>query len=1138
MQKNKSNQYIYSATDIVNFLECAHLTTLDLQDIHEKLPRAQDDDHAKLIQDKGFAHEKDFVEKLQGKYSSFIDISKESTEPQARADATLEAMKKGTQIIFQATFIQGEFLGYADFLRRVPTPSTLGDYSYEVLDTKLARSVKAKFVIQLSFYSEMVAKVQGVHPQHMYVILGNGNEAALKCSNFTHFYQRLKKRFLEEINSKNKNTYPDPCEYCDICRWRDLCAKRWEVDDHLSQVANILKVQIKKLEGAGIKTLAALAQIDPALKISKMAQPIVNKLHHQARLQYQARIDPIKRETGIYELIEPQPGDIAQVGPRGMGRMPAPDDGDLFFDMEGNPLEDGGLEYLFGLYFIENNEPVFKAFWAHSREDEKVAFENFMDFVTDRLVQYPNAHIYHYAPYEVTALKKLMGLHGTRESAVDALLRNHKMVDLYQVVREAIRVSEPRYSIKNIERFYLEKRTGEVTNAGASIVFYEKWKETQDAKLLTNIEDYNKEDVRSTYELRDWLLELRPNGMPWVSYQKDEVKEKDQAKTERVANAEKKLNDYRLQLTQSISNDEKNWTVDEQHRVLTYQLLDFHRRTAKPEWWGFFERQAMSTEERLEHPECIAAMIEQIGEAVPEAKSKRYTFRYPEQEIKLKMGDKAVLADSGKAITGLILDEVNQTVSFKITDTSFIEAGQTDIGTKKTINADILVNALYRYAESVVNKTGKYAAIDALLKRQLPNISGHTAGTPLVPEPVTVDQVTAVVKAMNDSYLFIQGPPGAGKTFTGSHVIVALLKAGKSVGITSNSHKAILNLLHAVERVAIECNFKFYGLKKSDPSNNAEHINGSLIKDSFDNKRFIASNAKLKAGTAWAMSDADLDQKFDYLFVDEAGQVSLGHLIPMATSSKNIILLGDQMQLSQPTKGVHPGDSGLSVLDYLLKGQATVAPDHGIFLSTTWRMHPKVCEFISDAIYDSRLHPESRNATRSLILNESADPALKQAGIRYIPVKHAGCTQHSQEEVDVIKALFFNLLTQSFTDEIGTKHPITAENILIVSPYNMQVNKLKLALPLDARIGTVDKFQGQEAEVVIISMATSSSEDLPRDIEFLFSKNRLNVAVSRAKCLALLIASPALLDINCKTPQQMELVNTLCWLTSIDGYQY
>jgi len=286
------------------------------------------------------------------------------------------------------------------------------------------------------------------------------------------------------------------------------------------------------------------------------------------------------------------------------------------------------------------------------------------------------------------------------------------------------------------------------------------------------------------------------------------------------------------------------------------------------------------------------------------------------------------------------------------------------------------------------------------------------------------------------------------------------------------------------------------------------------------------------------MSDADLDQKFDYLFVDEAGQVSLGHLIPMATSSKNIILLGDQMQLSQPTKGVHPGDSGLSVLDYLLKGQATVAPDHGIFLSTTWRMHPKVCEFISDAIYDSRLHPESSNATRSLILNESADPALKQAGIRYIPVKHAGCTQHSQEEVDVIKALFFNLLTQSFTDEIGTKHPITAENILIVSPYNMQVNKLKLALPLDARIGTVDKFQGQEAEVVIISMATSSSEDLPRDIEFLFSKNRLNVAVSRAKCLALLIASPALLDINCKTPQQMELVNTLCWLTSIDGYQY
>ena len=286
----------------------------------------------------------------------------------------------------------------------------------------------------------------------------------------------------------------------------------------------------------------------------------------------------------------------------------------------------------------------------------------------------------------------------------------------------------------------------------------------------------------------------------------------------------------------------------------------------------------------------------------------------------------------------------------------------------------------------------------------------------------------------------------------------------------------------------------------------------------------------LIAGTAWLFADPEFDQALDFLFVDEAGQVCLANLIAMGTSARNIVLMGDQMQLGQPIQGVHPGQSGLSSLEYLLEGAATIAPDRGIFLGTTWRMHPDVCQFISDAVYDSRLHAESQNGRRVLVLNERADPNLRSSGIRFLAAEHEGCSQESQQEAEMVRSLFDNLLAQRYRDTDGAEHAIGLENILVVAPYNVQVNLLKRVLPAGARVGTVDKFQGQEAEVVIVSMTTSSGDDLPRNIEFLFSKNRLNVAISRARSLAIVIASPDLLSIRCRSPEDMALVNTLCWV--------
>jgi uncharacterized protein len=351
---------------------------------------------------------------------------------------------------------------------------------------------------------------------------------------------------------------------------------------------------------------------------------------------------------------------------------------------------------------------------------------------------------------------------------------------------------------------------------------------------------------------------------------------------------------------------------------------------------------------------------------------------------------------------------------------------------------------------------------------------------------------------------------------------------GFRVGVTSNSHKAINNLLSAVEDVAQAQGVRFRGVKKSNDDEDC--LNGKYIEDTDDNAVVESADHQLIAGTAWLFSRPTLEHSVDFLFIDEAGQVSLANVIAMGTSARNIVLLGDQMQLGQPIQGVHPGSSGESILDYLLQGLATIPSNRGIFLDTTRRMHPDVCRFISDAVYDGRLNPDGENSLRVLLLNGAADPALKPSGIQFIEARHDACSQSSNEEAEVVRSLVDNLMTQGFSNKQGVACPFTLDNVLIVAPYNAQVNLLKRVLPSGARVGTVDKFQGQEAEVVIVSMTTSSGEYMPRFMDFLFSKNRLNVAISRARSLAIVVASPDLLSIKCSSPEDMSLVNTLCWV--------
>lgn len=1097
---------LFAAHDLDRFLGCTHATALDLGDLEEPLPKTEEDGQLALLREKGFEHERRYLEALDAKGLRVVAIPGEGAL-EDRVRQTRAAMAAGADIVYQGALHSGKWHGYADFLRLAGRDGA-GRPLYEAVDTKLSRRAVPAHIMQLCVYTELLAEAQGTEPRSMALILGDGREEAFRFADFAAYYRIARGRFEEFVSAPHPESRPEPCRACDSCRWRELCEERWEREDHLSLVANIRRTQIDRLRSAGIGTVRALAALPDTAAVAGMARETLERLRAQARLQVEKRDGGENR----VELLPLEDG-------RGFARMPRPDPGDLFLDFEGDPLYPDGLEYLMGVYFVEEGKGVFQPFWAHDHDAERAAFEELSDFFARHLHRHPGAHIYHYNHYEETALKRLASGYGTREDFVDGLLRGRKLVDLYKVVREGVRVSEPRYSLKNLEAFYMEGRGGEVKTAADSIVVYERWRETRDAALLGEIAEYNEIDCRSTAGLRDWLLELRPPGASWL----EAAEETDAEKAATREEAELRRSECERRLLEHASES------DQPVRTLAAGLLEFHRREAKPQWWAMFDRQGRPEEELVEDAECLGGL--RLHPRIPPVQEKRsivFTYAFPPQDTKLRAGDTPLDSDLLEpAGTLLSLDEERRTVRIKRGMTKGELPERLSLVPGKPIDAKVLREAVYRFAESLIADPGRYRAVVSLIGREPPRIAGHAPGAAVIPDAEkTLTEAIEAVSRLDESYLFIQGPPGSGKTYTSSHIIVELMRAGRRVGVASNSHKAIHNLLAAVERRAVETGFSFRGIKKST-ANEETWYGGRFIRN-VTSSSAIDPKADLIAGTAWLFAREEFDQTLDVLFVDEAGQVSLANMVAMGLAARNLVLVGDQMQLAQPVQGVHPGESGQSVLDYLLEGAATIPPDRGIFLGTTWRMHDEVCRFISEVVYEGRLHPEPGTRNQRVLLGAGAHPTLVPTGIRFVPVQHRGCSQKSEEEGRVIREIYASLLAQRFRDRNGAEHPFGVENILVVSPYNVQVNHLRSLLPAGARVGTVDKFQGQEAEVVLVSMATSGAEDLPRDIDFLYSRNRLNVALSRARSLALVAASPRLLEIPCGTVEQMRLVNTLC----------
>ena len=1150
--RHANGQLSFSATDLSRHLACIHLTSLRRAVSVGELepPPPYDDPRAEVLRQRGIEHEQRLLARFatEGRTVETVipaDTPFSHQDPVAAAARTRDAMRGGADVIYQGRLVDedGRWSGYPDFLLRVDRPGALGGWSYEVLDTKLARSAKGEALLQLLLYSDLLGQVQGIEPERMHLALGGGdgkNLASFRVVEYAAYYRAVRRRF-EAHAAAPPETYPEPVEHCDRCDWKQYCAARRRADDHLSLVAGITRGQRSRLVERGVTTMAELGalRLPVVPRLDGIGDGALIRVREQARVQEQAR----REGRRIHELITPVEPD------KGLAALPGPSDGDVFFDLEGDTFAtDGGLEYLFG---VADRDGGYDASWALDQANEKRAFERFIDGVMARWEQYPGFHIYHYGAYETTAVKRLMSRYATREEEVDRLLRGRVFVDLHRVVRQGLRASVESYSIKKLEPFYGFTREVDLTAATRALIQVEVRLESGDhadvpGGLRREIEGYNRDDCLSTLHLTEWLEECRRDletstGQPVPRpVLRDEERDREQEPATEVAALFEAL-------TASLPADDADLDDDQRARRLLAHLLEFHRREDKSMWWEFFHRCGFTEEEHVEDRATLGGLT-YTGEVEQVKRSVVHRYRFPEQPHEIKDGDAPKNPDTAESDdlkrgfcgTVVALDETAGMIDLKRGRGSPVPH-PTALVPLDSVQNKVLRESLAQFAEAVVSSgfasdSPRRAAFDLLGRvpprvgavTPLPKASSFAPHEDLVAhgeEPLCA--VRRIAPRLDRSVLPVQGPPGSGKTYTGARMILKLLAGGKRVGVTANSHKVISNLFAAVCEAADEQPVDVRGIQKANAGDGCpdERIVQTASNEAVA-EALASGEANLAGGTAWLWAREEMANKVDVLVIDEAGQMSLANTLAVCQAAGSLVLLGDPRQLDQPIQGVHPPGADVSALGHLLGESATVDPSRGVFLDHTWRMHPDVCAFTTEQFYEGRLRARPELGQQTVVGPEP----LAGHGLRFIPVEHAGNTNASAEEAERVAALIRELLDTgaAWVDLQGIRKPLTFEDILVVAPYNAHVAALRRRLPDGARVGTVDKFQGQEAPVVLYSMATSTADEAPRGMEFLYSLHRLNVATSRARCVAAIVASPALLTPNCRTPEQMRLANPFC----------
>jgi predicted RecB family nuclease len=1119
-----------SATDLANHLSCRHLTTLDLRLAKGEIAEPSwENPHLVVLQQRGLEHEKAYIDSLRSKGLAIVDLSNEAEE--VAAEATWAAMKSGAQAIVQAALGSGDWRGRADVLLRVEQiekPSRLGNWSYEVVDCKLARETKAETILQLCLYSELVNQLQDLKPEFFHVIRPNVGfqPESYRLSAFGAYY-RLVKKTLQDAVKASSQTYPDPVSHCDICRWWKECESRWRRDDHLSFVAGASRLQRKELTLQGVPSLESLAKLPLPIPFnpSRGAREGYTRIREQARIQLEGRTEGRLK----FEWLPPEPC-------QGLFRLPAPSAGDIFLDLEGDPfVGEAGLEYLFGVVTTnEDGNLIYQSRWALDRAQERAAFEWFVDLTFERLARFPDLHIYHFATYEPGAVKRLMLRYATREEEVDRLLRGEVFVDLHNITKRSVRASIEQYSLKEMERFCDYRRRVPLPEANQARHFVEHQLELSPAPALTDqacriVEGYNEDDCRATERLRHWLENLRAqiisNGTEIPRPQP-----KDTSPSEEVTAHQQRVAALFDALTKDLPPEPSARTAEQAARWLLAHALDWHRREEKVKWWEFFRMKDLSEEDLYDEKTAIAGLSlrRRMPKMSPRERAPIDQYHYPSQESSIGRGDTLYTLDEQKFGDVVAADPVARTIDVK-KPMKFDGFHPSCVFAHSRFPTDEQSNSILRLADWIVangiDSFGDYRAARDLLLRKPPRFVAGNALT-IGRNETVVEAACRLGLALDNSVLPIQGPPGAGKTFTGARMICHLVNHGKKVGITAVSHKVIRRLLDEVVDAArqikgaeVSCAHRKEG---ADPESRPVREIGTN-EEALQSLQSGAVN--VLGGTPWLWCREQFHESVYILFVDEAGQMSLANVLACAQAGKNLVLLGDPQQLEQPQQGSHPEGSDISALAHLLDGRKTISEAQGLFLSKTWRLHPAICSFTSELFYEGRLISLDGLERQNI----QAPEPFSGARLWFVPVVHEGNQSYSTEEVELVAAIT-ETLTRSgstWTDRSGNQRPLTHNDILIVAPYNNQVSRLTDRLP-GVNVGTVDKFQGQEAAVVIYSMTTSTPEDAPRGMEFLYNLNRFNVATSRARCACIVVSNPRLLSPECRTPRQMELANVLC----------
>ena len=1113
-----------SATDLVGYLNCHHLSGLDRAVAESSLakPRVWNSS-LPILWERGSAHEKAYVKHLTQTGLHAVKIDGAGVTDEAVSE-TLVAMQQGTQVIVQGALSHQGWAGRVDILRRVGVPSVLGDWSYEVTETKLARQTKAGAILQLCLYSDLLTEMQGVVPEYMSVVVpwSEFEPQRYRFADYAAYYRKVTRSLrLAMTNGALQDTYPDPKEYCDICRWREICDKRRRDDDHLCLVAGISKLQINELRQQGVATVEELA----GMPVPLTWKPGRGSAEAYVRVREQARMQVEGRQTGQrgFELLPVESG-------FGLARLPEPSEGDIFLDLEGDPfVGEHGLEYLFGyLAADEKGQPAYHGDWAFSRVDEKRAFESFVDFVMRRWETYPDLHIYHYAPYEPAALKRLMGRYAMREEEIDQMLRAGLFVDLYQVVRRGVRASVESYSIKRLEPFYEFEREVALSEADIALARLQATLELEDVPSISDdtraaVLAYNKDDCRSAAGLRDWLETLRAQ---LVADGVDITRPApgDGAPTEKISDWQIRINDLVERLSGDIPLTPEERDAEQQARWVLAHVLDWHRREEKAVWWEYFRLAELSAEDLLEERAGLSGLT-YVGGVGGTAAAPVHRYQFPPQETEFRGGEELHSLGGDKLGKVEAISLPDRTVDIKKRKDS-AQVHPQGVFSHALVNTQTLKDSLLRtggyVAEHGLLGDGQYQAARDLLLREKPRIDGQ----PLHREhETTVAAAVRLCRHLASGILPIQGPPGAGKTFTGARMICELVRLGKKVGITANSHKVIRNLIDATIKAADELGVDLQCCHKAAEKEEPQHRLSFTTKNE-DLIAAFSQGVSVGGGTAWLWAREEARDAVDVLFVDEAAQMSLANVLAVSQAAKTVVLIGDPQQLDQPMQGSHPDGTGVSAFDHVLAGEQTIPADRGLFLEETWRLHPAICAYTSELFYAGKLN--SRAGLNEQVI-KAAGP-ISGAGLRFLPIEHDGNQNCSPEEARALGVLVNGILESNamWVDRDGQEKPVTLDDIVVIAPYNAQVFEIQGRLPAGARVGTVDKFQGQEAPIAIYSTATSSHADAPRGMEFLYSLNRLNVATSRAKCISIIVGSPQLFEVECRTPRQMQMANAFC----------